>query len=241
VEPEAGCVTLESKLKGKLKRVVWKKGGAKRKAASPPDFGDGVVLSPQSELPRHPLGQDRSRARTSFRELTWQRFDTLVQELARAIQEGFGPDAVVGVAHGGVFVGGAVARALRCDFYPVRISRRSRDRVVRSTPRVFGEMPKELKGKRVVVVDDVAASGDTLELAQALAKKVGVRELATACLVAREGGYQPRWAAITTDELVVFPWDYEALFVESPGTFAAASAAGAEDAPPAGGPPRKRR
>lgn len=235
-------MTLKSKLKAKLKRVTSKKGGKRKAAGNPPDFGDDVVLSPQSELPRHPFGQDRSTARTSFRELTWQRFDAMVQELARAIQEGFEPDAVVGVAHGGVFVGGAVARALRCDFYPVRISRRSRDKVVHSSPRVYGEMPKELKGKRVVVVDDVAASGDTLELAQVLAKKVGAREFATACLVARAGGYQPRWSALTTDELVVFPWDYESLFVESPGTFDAASAVDLVDTPPAGKPPpRKRR
>jgi hypoxanthine phosphoribosyltransferase len=132
----------------------------------------------------------------------------MVQALARRIQKTFKPQAVVGVAHGGVFVGGAIASALACEFYPVRISRRSRDQKRRKSPRMFGAMPRELKGKRVLVVDDVAASGDTLQLARSLAKKVGAIQVSTACLVSRESGYEPDWTALTTDELVIFPWDY---------------------------------
>jgi hypoxanthine phosphoribosyltransferase len=70
-------------------------------------------------------------------------------------------------------------------------------------------MPRELKAKRVLVVDDVAASGDTLELACKLAVKAGAKEVTTATLVSRENGYQPGWSALTTKALVVFPWDYE--------------------------------
>jgi uncharacterized protein len=132
-----------------------------------------------------------------------------VQALARQIQKSFKPEAVVGVAHGGVFVGGAIASATASDFYPVRISRRSRDKVVRSSPRMFGEMPRDIRGKRVLIVDDVAASGDTLELAKALASKVGAAEIQTACLVGRSDGYVPSFCAVATDDFVVFPWDYE--------------------------------
>jgi len=173
---------------------------SKRKTArkSPP----GASLQPGA-------GSDRSRQKSQFREISWAQFDRLVQGLARQIQKHYAPQAVVGVAHGGVFVGGAIASALACDFYPVRISRRSRDRVVRVRPRMFGKMPAELKGRRVLVVDDVAASGDTLELARALAKKAGAREVATACLLSRPGGFAPDWTALPTDEFFVFPWDYE--------------------------------
>ncbi|MHB8874777.1 MAG: phosphoribosyltransferase [Myxococcaceae bacterium] len=158
-----------------------------------------------------PAGTDRSGGKSQFRELTWAQFDRLVQSLARQIGQSFKPEAVVGVAHGGVFVGGAIASALSCEFYPVRISRRSRDKVVRSRPQMFGKMPAELKGRRVLVVDDVAASGETLELARTLAGKVGAKEVATACLVSRPGGYAPTWTALPTDEFFVFPWDYDLL------------------------------
>ena len=142
-------------------------------------------------------------------ELSWAEVDRLAQGLAHSISKTFQPEAVVGIAHGGVFVGRAVASALGCEFYPVRISRRSRDKQVRRLPRLYGEMPSALKGKRVLIVDDVASSGDTLQLAHALASKAGAAIVLSACLVTRAGGFQPDWTAISSAELVVFPWDYE--------------------------------
>jgi uncharacterized protein len=167
-----------------------------------------VVLAPQVEAPRQFTGRDQSQQRSTVQELSWAEFDRSVQELARAIRESsFQPEAVVGVAHGGVFVGGALSSALGCDFFPVRITRRSRDKGT-TRPRMSGEMPRELKGRRVLVVDDVASSGDTLELASALAREVGAREVSTAALVVRPYGYAPGFSALPTEALVVFPWDY---------------------------------
>jgi hypoxanthine phosphoribosyltransferase len=75
-------------------------------------------------------------------------------------------------------------------------------------------MPKELKGRRVLVVDDVASSGDTLELALALARKVGAREVRTCTLLARPDGFHPDFSARETDEFWVFPWDYDLSLYE---------------------------
>jgi hypoxanthine phosphoribosyltransferase len=133
----------------------------------------------------------------------------MVHLLASQIHEEFQPTAVVGVAHGGVFVGAALARIFRREFYPVRVSQRSRDKGTRHAPRILRQMPRELKGQRVLVVDDVASSGDTFELAKALVEKAGGKEVRTACLIRREEGYHPSFSALVTDEFTVFPWDYE--------------------------------
>ncbi len=182
-----------------------------------------VVLAPQAEAPRLPSGRDLSRQKSSVQELSWADFDRAVGTLARSIQKSFKPEAVVGVAHGGVFVGGALSSALGCEFYPVRISRRSRDKasapgakkppkaLAGNKPKLSGEMPKELKGRRVLIVDDVAASGDTLELATSLALKAGAKTVETACLVTRPQGFTPDHYALPTAALVVFPWDYESV------------------------------
>ncbi len=161
------------------------------------------------EPPRQARGQDRSRRKSKVVELSWAEFDRLAQRLVQEVRKTFAPQAVVGVAHGGVFVGGAVAAALGCEFFPVRISRRSRDQG--SRPKLAGVMPKELKRRRTLIVDDVASSGDTLELAISLAERAGASEVKTACLVCREGGYQPTWMALGTEDLVVFPWDYQTV------------------------------
>jgi len=170
----------------------------------PPD----LVLAPQVEAPRQLTGRDQSRSKTRIQELSWMDFDRAVQTLARSIRQAYEPQAVVGVAHGGVFVGGALSSALGAEFFPVRISRRSRDKST-SKPKLTGDMPKELKGKRVLIVDDVAASGDTLELATELALKAGARGVKSATLVCRPDGFTPDFCAVSTDALVVFPWDYE--------------------------------
>ena len=181
-----------------------------------------VVLAPQAEAPRLPSGRDLSQQRSSVQELSWADFDRAVQQLALAIKKSFKPEAVVGVAHGGVFVGGALSTALGCEFFPVRISRRSRDKAsttpakasgkaAGNKPQLSGEMPRELKGRRVLIVDDVAASGDTLELATSLALKAGAKTVETACLVTRPQGFTPDHYALPTEALVVFPWDYESV------------------------------
>ncbi len=163
----------------------------------------------QPESPAVLQGIDRSGTHSAAREVSWAQFDAVVQELARQVGKAFRPEAVVGVAHGGVFVGGALASALKCEFYPVRISRRSRDQGRAAAPGLTGVMPKELKGRKVLVVDDIASSGDTLELAMQLAKNVGAKQLATATLVSRPLGYQPDYCWQRSEVFFVFPWDYE--------------------------------
>lgn len=154
-------------------------------------------------------GIDRSGAHSTARELSWAEFDRIVQQLGRDLMKKFRPEAVVGVAHGGVFVGGALASALKVEFYPVRISRRSRDQGVSAAPKLSGVMPKGLRGRRVVIVDDIAASGDTLELASELAKGAGATKVATATLISRPRRFEPDFCWERTGTFFVFPWDYD--------------------------------
>jgi hypoxanthine phosphoribosyltransferase len=157
---------------------------------------------------------DRSKAPSAATELSWAQFDRLVQRMAKDTLK-FKPDAIVGIAHGGVFVGGALASAMGREFFPVRISRRSRDSVSRGGPKLSGVMPKELKGRRVLIVDDIASSGDTLELATAAAKSVGAKAVATAALVCRPKGFAPTFHALRETTFFVFPWDYASLVEEA--------------------------
>jgi hypothetical protein len=101
-----------------------------------------MILAPQVEAPRQLTGRDQSRQKTSVQELSWAEFDRAVHTLAATISKTYKPQVVVGVAHGGVFVGGALSSALGCEFFPVRISRRSRDKGA-AKPKLSGEMPRE--------------------------------------------------------------------------------------------------
>jgi hypothetical protein len=129
----------------------------------------------------------------------------VARTLAAKVAERYRPSVVVGIAKGGVFVGGALAAALGADFYPVRIEKRRRDAA--QQPEAAAELPA-LTGRKVLVVDDVAATGATLAKARALARKAGAKDVRTAVLVARPRGARPDFAAFETDELVLFGWDY---------------------------------
>lgn len=156
---------------------------------------------------------DRSRGSQSAQELTWASFDTSIQSMATAVKTKLRPDVVVGVVHGGVFVGSALAAALGCPFFSVRIARRSRDAGF-ATPRALSAMPP-LKGRVAVVVDDIASSGDMLRLGSRLAKKAGAKKVATAALVQRSEGFNADFVGQISDRFFVFPWDYAAVALDA--------------------------
>ncbi|GAO03546.1 orotate phosphoribosyltransferase [Anaeromyxobacter sp. PSR-1] len=150
--------------------------------------------------------QLRRAPKKAMREIGWAAFGEVARGLAARIHESFRPDVVVGIAKGGVFVGGALAAALGAEFQPVRIEKRRRDAGGPGAP--AAELPA-LTGRRVLVVDDVAATGATLAKARAVARKAGAREVRTAVLVVRPSGARPDFHAFETDELILFAWDYQ--------------------------------
>ena len=165
------------------------------------------TLSPQTQLPRGFLGQDRSSARSLVREMTWAQFDETVQAMAREISATYTCDIVVGIAPGGLYVGSALASAFGKPFHPVRILGRTRDPLTGRMPKVMA-MPREVKGSRILLVDDVIASGMTLRRAIDVARKAGARQIRTATLLSRDQGASADWTVLVMDSPLVFPWDY---------------------------------
>jgi hypoxanthine phosphoribosyltransferase len=129
----------------------------------------------------------------------------VLRGLATRILRRFRPDVVVGIARGGVFVGEALAAALGAEFHPIRLAKRRRDPSLPRPP--LPELP-DLHDRKVLVVDDVASSGATLARARALSRKNGARDVRTAVVVERRrGDSRPNFAALRTDDEVVFAWD----------------------------------
>ncbi len=176
----------------------------------PPEQPLGVGVGDAFALKRLRVPPRLSRARPhrGVREIGWAAFGALARDLAARAAERFRPEVVLGIAKGGVFVGGAVAAALGVDFHPVRIKKRSRDQAGVSRPEAAERLPR-LTGRRVLVVDDVAVSGETLKRAVALARRAGAREVRSAVLVLRPGAARPDWHAVRTGDVVVFGWDYQ--------------------------------
>jgi hypoxanthine phosphoribosyltransferase len=181
--------------------------GAKKRRAAEQEHPIGMAVADAYALQRLKAPKAMKTApKKAMREIGWATFGEIARQLATRISKRFRPDAVLGIAKGGVFVGSAVASTLGADFFPVRIESRRRDSD--PIPEATDQFP-DLKGKRVLVVDDVCQTGATLTKAKKLAKKAGAKDVRSATLVVRPNGSRPDFHALETDELVLFGWDYQ--------------------------------
>jgi hypoxanthine phosphoribosyltransferase len=140
-------------------------------------------------------------------EVDWAMFGELCRALALKVARDYDPEVIVGIARAGVIPAAVIASMLRLDFYSMKISRREGDETVRERPEVLSAAPRQVRGKRVLIVDEITTSGDTLRLALAAVRDAHPAEVRTATSFARNTGYQPDYSALTMDANVIFPWD----------------------------------
>jgi uncharacterized protein len=147
-----------------------------------------------------------------FLELSWELFGELCRVLAvRVATSGYRPEMVIGIAKAGVIPGAVVASIMRCDFYSLTISRDAAGERVRARPKILSAAPKDAAGKRVLVVDEICTSGETLRLALNAVRQVKPAEVKTATSLIKVGGYRPDYHALETSATVAFPWDRHIL------------------------------
>ena len=136
-------------------------------------------------------------------ELSWELFGELCRALALRVYREYDPDVVVGIATAGVIPAAVIADILQVDFYSLKITRRS----VGGMPELLSTAPPQAGGQRVLLVDELTTSGETMRLALATLRDVRPVEIRTATCFSRPGGYGPDFHALETDALIVFPWD----------------------------------
>ena len=142
-----------------------------------------------------------------FLDLSWEMFGELCRALALRVARDYGPELVIGIARAGVIPGAVVASILRAEFHSMKISRRDGVEEVRARPAILSAAPSQASGRRVLLVDEIATSGDTLRLGLAAVRDVGPDQLRTAACFVRPGGYKPDYFALETDQTIIFPWD----------------------------------
>ncbi|WP_243076900.1 phosphoribosyltransferase [Microbacterium sp. SS28] len=162
-------------------------------------------------------------------QLTWDGFGEASRTLARAIlEDGFIPDVVVAIARGGLLPAGSIAYglgikncgAINVEFY-------TGIGTVLDAPAV---LPPELDmtylaGRRVLLVDDVADSGRTLDLAVKLLIERGAEVRSVTIYTKPTTIVQPDYSWKATDLWIDFPWSWQGSVAEEDAAAAAAAAA----------------
>ena len=142
--------------------------------------------------------------------LTWSAFGDATRELARRIvDDGFRPDVIVAVARGGLTVAGALAYALdvkNCGAMNVEFYTGIDERL--DVPIVLPPALDlvDVKGLDVLVADDVADTGHTLELVRGVLAD-HVHTARTAVLYRKPRSIvAPDYVWRDTDLWIDFPW-----------------------------------
>lgn len=149
--------------------------------------------------------------REGVHELSWMDFARLSTELAEMLAREH-VDYILGVARAGLFPATAVALSLQCELYPVRLTRRVDGAVAFETPQWRIPIPPDVAGRSVAIIDDVADTGETLEMAATAALSIGAQRVVTAALVTHSWADPlPTHAPLITDALVLFPWNRQVL------------------------------
>ena len=143
-------------------------------------------------------------------EIEWPFFGELSRGLALKVARAYDPEIVIGIATAGVIPGAVIAAILGREFHSLVVSRKYKAARAREAPEVFGSAPREVKGQRVLVVDETCDSGDTLRLAISAVQEAGAAEIRTA-VAFRTGDFAPDFHAIATEATIVLPWDREIL------------------------------
>ena len=149
--------------------------------------------------------------RTGVEEISWERFGELSHMLAEQLADKQ-IDIVIGIARAGLFPATSVACALRRELYPVRVTRRINDEVHYESPIWRVDVPATVAGQSVAVIDEIADTGETLAIVAARAEERRARRVWTLGLVAHTWANPfPDFTALTSDALIIFPWDKEVL------------------------------
>ncbi|UCD57494.1 MAG: phosphoribosyltransferase [Candidatus Hydrogenedentota bacterium] len=148
---------------------------------------------------------------THVEEVPWSRVGGILIQLAETIRQDWRPEAVVGIAKGGVIPAVFLSSAFRLDFFPIKLSSRRNEEIVREHPKWFVFPTEDVREKKVLLVDHIIVTGRTIRMAAEELKRRGAKEVRTAALAAHRHSVRPDYVGFVTDGLIVWPWDRDCL------------------------------
>jgi hypoxanthine phosphoribosyltransferase len=147
--------------------------------------------------------------RKGVHPISWEDFHGLCKALVSSAAN-FRPEIILPIGRGGYYPGTLIAHLLQAEIYPVRLSRRVHDIVKYKEPQWIMAPPAAIAGHRVLVVDEICDSGETLLVVKDKCLELGAPAVKCAVLYAHTKAIQvPDYVGIITDELLLNPWDRE--------------------------------
>jgi len=145
-----------------------------------------------------------------YLQLSWSDVEELVEALGERILAEYSPDVVVGILRGGMTVAHLLSDVLGLRIvYPIGCSSYV-DVAKRFSVKVYSPLAlKDLSGKRVLLVDDVADEGLTLKavVEQEISPKHPLEVKVATLHMKPWCKFRPDYYVQMTDAWIVYPWE----------------------------------
>jgi hypoxanthine phosphoribosyltransferase len=145
-------------------------------------------------------------------KLSWIEFGNIVINMARDVSEKYNPDVVVGIGRSGLIPASILVKKLgTTEFYTIIMSLYSEGKPphrLGDEPSVLFDNVGSLTGKKVLVVDDFARTGDTIKNAITRIFENEAKEVKSAVVGLRQDSfYKPDFVGTKFEGCLIFPWD----------------------------------
>jgi hypoxanthine phosphoribosyltransferase len=147
---------------------------------------------------------------TQYEIPTWnQIYEMLLSQAQKILDQNYRPDIVIGIARGGLIPARILADLLETsEFATIHIEFYIDINQTNSEPTLKQPLTAIVAHKKVLVVDDIADSGESLKLAKTHLQQQGASEVKTATLYQKPQSITiPDFFEKQTTNWVVFPWD----------------------------------
>lgn len=144
-----------------------------------------------------------------FRYINWTEYGNLADALAEKVRsQGEHYDLIIGIARGGIPVAMVVSDHLDVKLDIINV--KSYDGIAeRNPPRILSTLTEAVKGKDVLLVDDLVDQGDTMQTVADFLRRQGPRMLKTAVLFKKPWSKtEPDYFLEVVEKWIVFPWEH---------------------------------
>ncbi|MGB9719216.1 MAG: phosphoribosyltransferase [Candidatus Anstonellales archaeon] len=146
-----------------------------------------------------------------FIKPSWDEIEELTKKLAEKIKKSrFRFDWIVGISRGGLLPARLVSDYFDCPQLAImRIEFYKSIGKTKDFPRITQPVQVNVKGKNVLVVDDVADTGQSLVVAKEHLKRKGAKEVRIATLHYKptSSAIKPDFYVAKTSAWIVYPWE----------------------------------
>lgn len=148
--------------------------------------------------------------------LSWRDVYNLTLQLSeRIVASGFKPDVIVGIARGGWIPARILSDVLYMDtLQNIRIEYYTDVGAKGKEPRITQPLTGSMEGKHVLLIDEVADTGDTLHHAIEHVRSLGVEDVRSAVLHYKPTSkVVPDYYMVETTSWMVYPWENRASII----------------------------